>query len=146
MIPLTYCKKGQVNRLKLILDKSIEEEFFTRFTTSCLYKNLKSLTLIAALRNSYFIHDKPLKDLVRSNPNMEKLVIRNMRGLCPISIIKEFNWQFSSCQIKHLEFDNLNLNVNFSENMIGYLLHKNTKFLSNIEFIKLTPFRVENSI
>lgn len=128
------------------MDKGIEEEFFKSLAASCTYKDIKSLKLIAALRNSYFIHDKPLKELVRSNPNLEKLVIRNMRGLCPISIIKEFNWQYSSCKIKHLEFDNLNLNVNFSENMISYLIQDNSKFLSKIEFIKLAPFRVENSV
>ena len=43
MIPLHHCKKGQVDRIKIILDKGIDEEFIERFTQACLFKEIKSL-------------------------------------------------------------------------------------------------------
>lgn len=81
---------------------------------------------------------------MKSNLCLEKLIIRNLRGLCPLGALKEFNWQSSSNSIKHLEFDELNLNVLFSATLLDHL-EQNDLFLPALETFRLVPFRVENS-
>lgn len=110
-------------------------------------KGLRAFTLQSVFKSSAFLAAESLDGLAQGN-NLEKLVIRNLRGFSPLSLIKKLQ-EARTTTLKHLVFDNLNMSQTFSEELLQMLKEPgrfSNDFLSSVEKLQMAPIRVEKSL
>lgn len=86
--PLQYCESGQVGSLKLILEKKVSDSYLERLSSTLRDKNLRALHIMSVFKFSDFLASSSLDAILDNGcPNLEELIIKNMRGYSPISLL-----------------------------------------------------------
>jgi hypothetical protein len=60
LAPLAHTRKGQVSKLRLIVDKRLTDAYFERLANTCVNKGLTSFCLKNALQDSQTFESMPL--------------------------------------------------------------------------------------
>ena len=86
--PLEYCEPGQVDSLRLILEKKVSDAYLERLSSTLRGKELRALHIMSVFKFSDFLASGSLDAILDNGCQyLEELVIKNMRGYSPISLL-----------------------------------------------------------
>ena len=145
--PLQLARPGQVDSLKITLDKKVTDAFLERLSNSMRAKRLKGVTMLTVFKCSAFLASESLNGVLDGNA-LEKLVLRNMRGYSPLSLLRKIAAlpTAEAKGLRQLVFENLNLNQSFSEELLQLLRQpSHPSLFTGLEKLMLAPLRVEKS-
>ena len=111
--PLQYTKTGQVQQIRLIIEKRLTNEYFSKLYYSTIGKGVQGFYLQTVLQDSQIFEAEPLSFLATES-SLSCLEIKNLKGFTPIYILEHLAGRERFTQLRILNL----LEVNFDCNTI----------------------------